>query len=151
MSSSAEENAQQLTELRDKLFFAYCFINVLWAVISIAVKQANFAVPLPDSWVPSSCGGNLGGNETITTPLVVNERNNGNITGSLEEDFTVEPLSLFFLLFYVIVMTIQFITMMWHRLSTFQHYMAYLNVSTLYKSIKTTKTYDIIKLSKMFI
>merc|ERR1711892_717023 len=29
---------------------------------------------------------------------------------------------------------------MWHRLSTFQHYMAYLNVSTLYKSIKTTKT-----------
>ena len=136
--------------MRDKLFFAYCFINVLWAVISIAVKQANFAVPLPDSWVPSSCGGDLGGNETVTVPPVANDRNTGNSssdeTSSLDEDFTVEPLSLFFLLFYVIVMTIQFITMMWHRLSTFQHYMAYLNVSTLYKSIKTTKTYEKIEL-----
>lgn len=57
----AEENAEQLTELRDKLFFAYCFINVLWAVISIAVKQANFKVELPEDWVPPSCGG---GNRT---------------------------------------------------------------------------------------
>ena len=115
-----------MTELRDKLFFAYCFINILWAVISIAVKQANFQVALPDSWVPSSCGSGL------------NISANATVDGLLGEDFTVEPLSLFFLLFYVIVMSIQFITMMWHRLSTFQHYMAYLNVPTLYKSIKTT-------------
>ena len=45
--SKAEQNATELTELKNKLYFAYLFINILWMVISLAVKQANKKIALP--------------------------------------------------------------------------------------------------------
>ena len=41
---------------RDKLYFAYLFINILWMVISLAVKQANIKIELPTEWeLPEAC------------------------------------------------------------------------------------------------
>ena len=103
----AEENAEALTELRDKLYFFFLFINLLWFIISVGVKQADLKISIPEEYIP---GGTCGKNAEEGT----------------DKNDQIEPLSLFFLLFYVVVMTIQFLTMLWHRVSTFQHYLAYL-------------------------
>ena len=77
----AEQNATELTELRNKLYFAYLFINILWMVISLAVKQANIKIALPQeisNQLPSQC---------YDEPLPAN------VTDSVDrEPFEMEPL-----------------------------------------------------------
>lgn len=41
--------------MRDKLYFAYLFINLLWFIISLGVKQAQIKVKLPEGIIPPSC------------------------------------------------------------------------------------------------
>ena len=83
--SKAEQNATELTELRNKLYFAYLFINILWMVISLAVKQANIKIALPQeisNQLPSQC---------YDEPLPVNA------TDSVDrEPFEMEPLRIVF-------------------------------------------------------
>ena len=83
--SKAEQNATELTELRNKLYFAYLFINILWMVISLAVKQANIKIALPQeisNQLPSQC---------YDEPLPANA------TDSVDrEPFEMEPLRIVF-------------------------------------------------------
>ena len=83
-NSKAEQNATELTELRNKLYFAYLFINILWMVISLAVKQANIKIALPQeisNQLPSQC---------YDEPLPANA------TDSVDrEPFEMEPLRYF--------------------------------------------------------
>ena len=51
----AADNAEQLTALRDKLYFAYMFINLLWFIISLGVKQAQIKVTIPEGIIPEGC------------------------------------------------------------------------------------------------
>ena len=98
------------------------FINLLWFIISLGVKQAQIKVAIPPGIIPDGCV--KADNETDQVFLVIKTEVTLSLkvlSGStLSDTDEIEPLGLFFLVFYFLVILIQFTTMLWHRMSTFQ-------------------------------
>ena len=59
----------------------------------------------------------------------------------------LQPFSMFFLFFYIGLITIQFLCMLWHRVSTFYHYVAQIQTNEQFAEIKSKKEHN--KRSKM--
>ncbi|XP_041418720.1 chitin synthase chs-2 [Xenopus laevis] len=96
-----DEIERDLKSLRCKVTFVFFMINLLWIV-------ATFFLQL------------IGSSISIRIPKVYN---NGTI--STTEFFMVEPIGLMFLLSFAFLLILQFMGLMYHRIYTLVHFIAY--------------------------
>ncbi|CAL8299942.1 unnamed protein product [Lota lota] len=96
------ETMKSLKDLRNKATFIYFFINLLWLV-------ATFTLQL------------LKGSLSISIPKYNNQLV---FTG---EYIKVEPVSFMFLITFVVLILLQFFTMLFHRTYTLIHFIGYVN------------------------
>ncbi|GCC24257.1 hypothetical protein chiPu_0002657 [Chiloscyllium punctatum] len=95
------EIAKELKSLRNKATFLFFIINTLW-IVSTFFLQA------------------IGSEIHIKIPKIL-----PNGTFSKSEILTIEPLSFMFLVSFAGLLGIQFLTMLYHRITTFIHFIAY--------------------------
>ncbi|XP_017207547.2 chitin synthase chs-1 [Danio rerio] len=93
--------ANDLRELRNKVTFVYFFCNALWLVATFFLQA-------------------IGGAVTIKIPKIY-----PNGTRSPTETLSLDPIALMFLLGFAALLIIQFIAMLYHRIYTFIHFVAY--------------------------
>lgn len=96
-----EEVSKELKSLRNKAVFLYFMINVLWVVATFflqAIGTDVISIKIP-KYFP-----------------------NGTLS---DEPLLVEPLSLMFLLSFAILLVIQFLAMLYHRVYTLIHIVSY--------------------------
>ncbi|XP_017316853.1 chitin synthase 1 [Ictalurus punctatus] len=99
--SHLEQVERELKSLRNKAVFLYFILNVLWVVATFFLQAI--------------------GNDVISIKIPKYLPN-----GSLaDEPLRVEPLSLMFLLSFAVLLLIQFLAMLYHRVYTFIHVLAY--------------------------
>ncbi|AWP01709.1 Hypothetical protein SMAX5B_012575 [Scophthalmus maximus] len=104
-----EEVTRELKSLRNKAVFLYFIINVLWVVATFFLQAI--------------------GNDVISIKIPKYYSN-----GSLSDDvLKVEPLSLMFLLSFAILLLIQFLAMLYHRVYTLIHVVSYRSTEKDYK------------------
>ncbi|MCI4394924.1 hypothetical protein PGIGA_G00174580 [Pangasianodon gigas] len=99
--SHLEQVERELKSLRNKAVFLYFIVNVLWVVATFflqAIGSDIISIKIP-KFLP-----------------------NGSLA---DEPLKVEPLSLMFLLSFAILLLIQFLAMLYHRVYTLIHVLAY--------------------------
>ncbi|XP_036439164.1 chitin synthase 1 [Colossoma macropomum] len=96
-----EEVERELKSLRNKAVFLYFIVNVLWVVATFILE---------------AIGSDL---ITIKIPKYLP---NGSLS---DEPLKVEPLSLMFLLSFAVLLIVQFLAMLYHRVYTLIHVLAY--------------------------
>ncbi|XP_054865005.1 chitin synthase 1 isoform X2 [Amphiprion ocellaris] len=96
-----EEVTKELKSLRNKAVFLYFIINVLWVVATFFLQAI--------------------GNDIISIKIP-KLHSNGTPSG---EFLKVEPLSLMFLLSFAVLLFIQFLAMLYHRVYTLIHVVSY--------------------------
>ncbi|XP_051920060.1 chitin synthase 1 [Hippocampus zosterae] len=104
-----EEVTRELKSLRNKAVFLYFIVNVLWVVATFFLQAI--------------------GNDVISIKI---PKYYGNGTSS-GEVLKVEPLSLMFLLSFAILLLVQFIAMLYHRVYTLIHVVSYRSTEKDYK------------------
>ncbi|XP_042343741.1 chitin synthase 1 [Plectropomus leopardus] len=103
-----EEVTRELKSLRNKAVFLYFIVNVLWVVATFFLQAI--------------------GNDVISIKIP-KYFPNGTESGVLK----VEPLSLMFLLSFAILLIIQFLAMLYHRVYTLIHVVSYRSTEKDYK------------------
>ncbi|XP_022537815.2 chitin synthase 1 [Astyanax mexicanus] len=106
-----EEVERELKSLRNKAVFLYFIVNVLWVVATFILQEI--------------------GNDVISIEIP-KYFPNGTLS---DEPLRVEPLSLMFLLSFAILLLIQFLAMLYHRVYTLIHVLAYRSTEKDYKEI----------------
>ncbi|XP_059927802.1 chitin synthase 1 [Gadus macrocephalus] len=104
-----QEVLRELKSLRNKSVFLYFIINVLWVVATFflqAIGSDTISIKIP-KYYP-----------------------NGTASG---ENLKVEPLSLMFLLSFAILLVVQFLAMLYHRIYTLIHVVSYRSKEKDYK------------------
>ncbi|CAM4581301.1 unnamed protein product [Leuciscus chuanchicus] len=96
-----EKIANDLRELRNKVTFAFFFCNALWLVATFFLET-------------------IGDSISIKIPKMFP---NGTI--STTEEFSLDPIALMFLLSFALLLIVQFIAMLYHRVYTLIHFVAY--------------------------
>ncbi|XP_022598862.1 uncharacterized protein LOC111220150 isoform X1 [Seriola dumerili] len=104
-----EEVTRELKSLRNKAVFLYFIINVLWVVATFFLQAI--------------------GNDVISIKIP-KYFPNGSESG---EVLKVEPLSLMFLLSFAILLLVQFLAMLYHRIYTLIHVVSYRSTEKDYK------------------
>ncbi|KAK1792660.1 hypothetical protein P4O66_012601 [Electrophorus voltai] len=104
-----EEVERELKSLRNKAVFLYFIVNVLWIVATFFLQAI--------------------GNDVISIKIP-KYFPNGTLS---DEPLKVEPLSLMFLLSFAILLVIQFLAMLYHRVYTLIHVLAYRSTEKDYK------------------
>ncbi|XP_058240942.1 chitin synthase 1 [Hemibagrus wyckioides] len=107
--SHLEQVERELKSLRNKAVFLYFIVNVLWVVATFflqAIGSDVISIKIP-KYLP-----------------------NGSLA---DEPLRVEPLSLMFLLSFAILLLIQFLAMLYHRVYTLIHVLAYRGMEKDYK------------------
>ncbi|XP_061670253.1 chitin synthase 1 [Syngnathoides biaculeatus] len=104
-----EEVTRELKSLRNKAVFLYFIVNVLWVVATFFLQAI--------------------GNDVISIKI---PKYYPNGTES-EESLKVEPLSLMFLLSFAILLLVQFLAMLYHRVYTLIHVVSYRSTEKDYK------------------
>ncbi|XP_041836604.1 chitin synthase 1 [Melanotaenia boesemani] len=92
---------RELKSLRNKAVFLYFIVNVLWVVATFFLQAI--------------------GNDVISIKIP-KYTSSGNLTG---EYLKVEPVSLMFLLSFAILLLVQFLAMLYHRVYTLIHVVSY--------------------------
>ncbi|KAM9449653.1 chitin synthase 1 [Clarias gariepinus] len=111
--SHLEQVERELKSLRNKAVFLYFIVNVLWVVATFFLQAI--------------------GNDVISIKIPKYLPN-----GSLaDEPLKVEPLSLMFLLSFAILLLVQFLAMLYHRVYTLIHVLAYRGTEKDYTEIDT--------------
>ncbi|XP_061621971.1 chitin synthase 1 [Phyllopteryx taeniolatus] len=105
-----EEVTRELKSLRNKAVFLYFIVNVLWVVATFFLQAI--------------------GNDVISIKIP-KYYSNGTISGDY---LKVEPLSLMFLFSFAILLIVQFIAMLYHRVYTLIHVVSYRSTEKDYKS-----------------
>nr|XP_019954494.1 PREDICTED: uncharacterized protein LOC109636909 [Paralichthys olivaceus] len=104
-----DEVTRELKSLRNKAVFLYFIINVLWVVATFFLQAI--------------------GNDVISIKIPKYYTN-----GSESGDYLkVEPLSLMFLLSFAVLLLIQFLAMLYHRIYTLIHVVSYRSTEKDYK------------------
>lgn len=106
-----EEVSKELKSLRNKAVFLYFMINVLWVVATFflqAIGTDVLSIKLP-KYYP---------NKTLS-----------------DEPLLIEPLSLMFLLSFAVLLLIQFLAMLYHRVYTLIHIVSYRSKEKNYQEI----------------
>uniref|UniRef100_A0AAR2KI03 chitin synthase n=1 Tax=Pygocentrus nattereri TaxID=42514 RepID=A0AAR2KI03_PYGNA len=101
-----EKIAKDLKDLRNKVTFGFFICNALWLVATLFLQTIGSAVSL---FIPK-----IYPNGT----LVKGER------------FSIDPISLMFLLSFALLLFMQFFAMLYHRIYTLIHFVAYLDTET---------------------
>ncbi|XP_054473009.1 chitin synthase 1 [Anoplopoma fimbria] len=104
-----EEVTRELKSLRNKAVFLYFIINVLWVVATFFLQAI--------------------GNDVISIKIP-KYFPNGTASGEI---LKVEPLSLMFLLSFAVLLIIQFLAMLYHRVYTLIHVVSYRSTEKDYK------------------
>ncbi|XP_037102964.1 chitin synthase 1 [Syngnathus acus] len=104
-----DEVTRELKSLRNKAVFLYFIVNVLWVVATFFLQAI--------------------GNDVISIKI---PKFYSNGTQS-EEYLKVEPLSLMFLLSFAILLLVQFLAMLYHRVYTLIHVVSYRSTEKDYK------------------
>ncbi|XP_078106768.1 chitin synthase 1 isoform X2 [Sander vitreus] len=104
-----EEVTKELKSLRNKAVFLYFIINVLWVVATFFLQAI--------------------GNDVISIKIP-KYFPNGTESGEI---LKVEPLSLMFLLSFAVLLLIQFLAMLYHRVYTLIHVVSYRSTEKAYK------------------
>ncbi|XP_054627280.1 chitin synthase 1 isoform X2 [Dunckerocampus dactyliophorus] len=104
-----DEVTRELKSLRNKAVFLYFIVNVLWVVATFFLQAI--------------------GNDVISIKIP-KYYSNGTESG---EYLKVEPLSLMFLLSFAILLLIQFLAMLYHRVYTLIHVVSYRSTEKDYK------------------
>ncbi|XP_045888846.1 chitin synthase 1 [Micropterus dolomieu] len=104
-----EEVTRELKSLRNKAVFLYFIINVLWVVATFFLQAI--------------------GNDVISIKIP-KYFPNGTLS---DEPLKVEPVSLMFLLSFAILLIIQFLAMLYHRIYTLIHVVSYRSTEKDYK------------------
>ena len=128
--------AEELDSFKNEKFMYFLFINALWIIVSSVVLRYTenllvIKVPIPDGI--ANCGvedeatrlsdfsyhygypeENSNLLKNLTKPLVSSENPDGSDESS-QKVITFQPFSLFFLIFYIVLIITQFICMIWHR------------------------------------
>ncbi|KAM8763421.1 chitin synthase 1 [Acanthopagrus schlegelii] len=105
-----EEVTRELKSLRNKAVFLYFIVNILWVVATFflqAIGNDVISIKIP-KYIPGK-----------------------NITG---EYLKVEPLSLMFLLSFAVLLLVQFLAMLYHRVYTLIHVVSYRSTEKDYKN-----------------
>ena len=139
MKEDEERLLQDLTAFRTEKFALYLFINTLWIIVSTIVLKYTASLLKVPITLPSSfpnCG---------TPESEVEQRDIDGGDTDLEDEpiiMYLQPFSLFFLFFYIILIMTQFLCMLWHRLSTLYHYVAQIEPKTQWAEIKAKKEHN---------
>ncbi|CAB1428603.1 unnamed protein product [Pleuronectes platessa] len=104
-----EEVTRELKSLRNKSVFLYFIINVLWVVATFFLQAI--------------------GNDVISIKIPKYYPNGT----EAEESLKVEPLSLMFLLSFAVLLVMQFLAMLYHRVYTLIHVVSYRSTEKDYK------------------
>ncbi|KAL4640882.1 hypothetical protein GN956_G11693 [Arapaima gigas] len=106
-----EEVSRELKSLRNKAVFLYFILNILWVVATFFLQAIGDTISI---WIPKYFP---------------------NGTKS-EDSMKVEPLSLMFLLSFAVLLLVQFLAMLYHRIYTLIHVVSYRSIEKDYK-VKT--------------
>ncbi|XP_056282823.1 chitin synthase chs-2-like [Pseudoliparis swirei] len=106
----------ELRELRNKVNFAFFITNCIWLVATFTLQlfDASFSIRVPK--------------------LDVNLQDTG-------EDVQIDPIGFMFILGFATSVTIQFLTMFYHRINTLIHYVAFLDTEGTDYKIQPVETY----------
>ncbi|KAK2894605.1 hypothetical protein Q8A67_011834 [Cirrhinus molitorella] len=96
-----EKIADDLRDLRNKVTFAFFFCNALWLVATFFLQA-------------------IGDSVSIKIPKIY-----PNGTHSTTEVFSIDPIALMFLLSFTVLLLMQFVAMLYHRIYTLIHFVAY--------------------------
>ncbi|XP_052437793.1 chitin synthase chs-1-like [Carassius gibelio] len=96
-----EKVADDLRELRNKVTFAFFFCNALWLVATFFLQA-------------------IGDSISIKIPKIY-----PNGTYDPTEVFSLDPIALMFLLSFTVLLLMQFVGMLYHRIYTLIHFVAY--------------------------
>ncbi|XP_043072449.1 chitin synthase chs-1-like [Puntigrus tetrazona] len=96
-----EKVADDLRELRNKVTFAFFFCNALWLVATFFLQA-------------------IGDSVSIKIPKIY-----PNGTYDPTEVFSLDPIALMFLLSFTVLLLMQFVAMLYHRIYTLIHFVAY--------------------------
>uniref|UniRef100_A0A8C0YBI2 chitin synthase n=1 Tax=Cyprinus carpio carpio TaxID=630221 RepID=A0A8C0YBI2_CYPCA len=96
-----EKVADDLRELRNKVTFAFFFCNALWLVATFFLQA-------------------IGDSISIKIPKIY-----PNGTYDPTEVFSLDPIALMFLLSFTVLLLMQFVAMLYHRIYTLIHFVAY--------------------------
>uniref|UniRef100_A0A669C5Y3 chitin synthase n=1 Tax=Oreochromis niloticus TaxID=8128 RepID=A0A669C5Y3_ORENI len=112
-----EEVNRELKSLRNKAVFLYFIINVLWVVATFFLQAI--------------------GNDVISIKIPKYYPN-----GTKSDEFLkVEPLTLMFLLSFAILLIVQFLAMLYHRVYTLIHVVSYRSSEKNYKEKEEVRNY----------
>lgn len=110
-----EEVSKELKSLRNKAVFLYFMINVLWVVATFFLQAI--------------------GNDVISIKIP-KYFPNGTLS---DEPLLVEPLSLMFLLSFAVLLLVQFLAMLYHRVYTLIHIVSYRSKEKNYQELPSHK------------
>ncbi|KAK9958860.1 hypothetical protein ABG768_010960 [Culter alburnus] len=96
-----EKIANDLRELRNKVTFAFFFCNALWLVATFFLQA-------------------IGDSISIKIPKIY-----PNGTYDANEVFSLDPIALMFLLSFALLLIVQFVAMLYHRIYTLIHFVSY--------------------------
>ena len=116
--------AEDLTAFKRKMYLLYIFANLLWMTVSVLVIKYSEDLLSIDIIIEDLPG--LEGKCTKDADLRgFFSHSSFNSTGNNNESepvvLSLQPFTLFFLVFYIVLTTTQFITMLWNRLSALYH------------------------------
>ncbi|XP_060733731.1 chitin synthase chs-2-like [Tachysurus vachellii] len=98
-----EKVAEELKDLRNKVTFVFFICNALWLMATLFLQAIGQPVTLP---IPKMYP---------------------NGTTSWNETFSVDPISLMFLLSFALLLIVQFLAMLYHRIYTLIHFVSYID------------------------
>ncbi|KAG7462771.1 hypothetical protein MATL_G00188240 [Megalops atlanticus] len=118
--------ADDLKDLRNKATFVFFICNALWLVATFFLQAIGSVVTIP---IPK------------TAP------NGTTVPGNFE----VDPIGLMFLLGFALLLAIQFIAMLWHRIQTLIHFIAYNGTEAAAFKREFKKSMEVINEEKNFL
>ncbi|GAA6101692.1 chitin synthase chs-1-like [Tachysurus ichikawai] len=98
-----EKVAEELKDLRNKVTFVFFICNALWLMATLFLQAIGQPV-------------------TLHIPKMY-----PNGTTSWNETFSVDPISLMFLLSFALLLIVQFLAMLYHRIYTLIHFVSYID------------------------
>ncbi|XP_061083938.1 chitin synthase chs-2-like [Conger conger] len=117
--------AEDLIALRNKATFVFFICNALWIVTTFFIQL-------------------IGQSVSIEIPKLF-------LNGSADSEvFFIDPIGFFFLLGFSLLLTVQFVAMIWHRVLTLIHFVAFSGTEVKAMNIEFKKSMEEIKEEKNF-
>ncbi|XP_041920942.1 chitin synthase chs-2-like [Alosa sapidissima] len=109
---------KELKELRNKATFVFFICNALWLVATFFLQE-------------------IGGSVSIQIPKIY-----ANGTTDPDAKIFIDPIGLMFVIGFALLLSIQFFAMLWHRLQTLIHFIAYQGTESAVFKNNLNKSYE---------